>query len=354
MEIDQFIAENQPVWRRLEDVSRRTSSRAKRVGPNEIDELLGLYDVVSVHLSQARARYDDTVLTDGLSRSLGEARAAIYGSRAGSGRPIRTFFSVALPAAMFQTRRAILLAALVTLVPAVIVGVWLAHSPDVRNAEIPAELQKVIANDEFEHYYSSKPAQQWVFELFTHNIEVAVMAFGLGAAGAVGAIALLGKQGQSVGTMAAVLHSAGRGELFWGLILPHGLLELSAVFMSGGAGLAIAWAVIVPGDRSRSESLRLAGMRSSVVMLGAMCCLVCSAIIEAFVTPSELPIAVRVGIGVVTFTALLTYGLGLGSRVTRNGATGTFADLDGWAVEGDDRPVSASRGRRVATASPAT
>lgn len=328
MEIDQFIAENQPTWRRLEQLANRARSRTTRIKPAEIDELLGLYDVVSVHLSQARARYDDTVLTDGLSRSLGTARAAIYGAPSRGVHPTRTFFAVALPAAIYQTRRAIAVAALLTLVPAVGIGVWLSGSPDVRDATVDRQTQELISSGSFQGYYASNPAQAWVFELFTHNIEVTLLTFGLGALGAVGGVAILVQNAFSIGTMAAVMHAAGKGELFWGLVIPHGLLEMSSVVMGAGAGLAIAWAVIVPGDRTRSAALRDTGMRSAVVMLGAMVCLVGSAIVEAFVTPSGLPTATRVTIGVVLFGGLVAFGAIRGRRVSRAGASGTFADLD--------------------------
>ena len=333
MEIDQFIAENQSTWQRLEQLAARVRSRTTRIKPGELDELLGLYDIVSVHLSQARARYDDTVLTDGLSRSLGSARAAIYGSPGRGNRPIRTFFSVALPAAIYQTRRAIAVAALLTLVPAVGIGVWLSGSPDVRDAAVDRRTQELISSQSFEGYYSSNPAQAWVFELFTHNIEVTLLTFGLGALGAVGGIAILVQNAFSIGTMAAVMHAAGKGELFWGLIVPHGLLEMSSVVMGAGAGLAIAWAVVVPGDRTRAVALRETGMRSAVVMLGAMVCLVGSAIVEAFVTPSGLPTAVRLAIGVSLLGALVTFGAVRGRRMSRAGASGTFGDLDPSSME---------------------
>ena len=293
MEIDQFIAENQPVWQRLDQLAGRARRRTGRIRPEEIDELLALYDTVSVHLSQARARYDDTVLTDGLSRSLGAARAVMRGPDRTGRHSLRAFFSVALPAAIYQTRRAIAIAALLVLVPAVGVGVWLTNSSDIRDATVDTATQRLVATQDFEGYYSSNPAQAWVFELFTHNIEVALLAFGLGVLGAVGGVAVLVQQGLSIGTMAAVMHAAGRGKLFWTLLIPHGLLELGAVYMGAGVGLAIIWAVIAPGDRSRAEAIRVSGMRSAVVMLGAMLCLVASAAVEAFVTPSGLPPAAR-------------------------------------------------------------
>jgi len=121
-----------------------------------------------------------------------------------------------------------------------------------------------------------------------------------------------------------------RAGLFFGLILPHGLLELTAVFVAAGTGLRLFWAWVRPTDDSRSRSLAAEGRSAAGVALGLVGVLLVSGLIEGFVTPSGLPTWTRVGIGVVAELLFLTYVFTLGRRAFRAGWTG---DLDASLLE---------------------
>ena len=337
VEIDQFIADHQHEWQRLETLARSGRRRRSKLSPEQADELLELYDVVSAHLSTARTHFDDQTLNDALSQLLGFARGLIYRPRRRPRNGLWTFLAVIFPAAAWQTRRFVVLAAVVMLAPAVATGAWLTGNAEVRNSTIDPRLQEILADRGFEDYYSSEPAEAWAFELFTHNIEVTALAFAAGAVLVLGAWVLLFQNGLAIGTTAAVMYSAGKGSLFWGLVVPHGLLELSSIFLGAGAGMAIGWAIIAPGDRSRAEAISATGMRSAVVMLGAMLCLVVAGATEAFVTPSGLPTGARVGVGVAWFVGLVAWVVVAGSRAVALGATGTFRDLTDELVPLDQR-----------------
>jgi uncharacterized membrane protein SpoIIM required for sporulation len=116
--------------------------------------------------------------------------------------------------------------------------------------------------------------------------------------------------------------SAGRLDLFFGLITPHGLLELTAVFVAAGAGLRLGWAVIDPGPLPRAQAVAARGRATVGMALGLTVVLLVSGVIEAFVTPSGLPTWARVGIGVLAELAFLGYVAGLGRRAVRAGETG--------------------------------
>jgi uncharacterized membrane protein SpoIIM required for sporulation len=116
-----------------------------------------------------------------------------------------------------------------------------------------------------------------------------------------------------------------RGELFFGLILPHGLLELTAVFVAAGVGLRLFWAWVRPTEDTRARSLAAEGRSAAGVALGLVVVLLVSGLIEGFVTPSGLPTWARVGIGILAEVLFLTYVYVLGGRAVRAGWTG---DLD--------------------------
>ncbi|HEX7166051.1 MAG TPA: stage II sporulation protein M, partial [Acidimicrobiales bacterium] len=123
--------------------------------------------------------------------------------------------------------------------------------------------------------------------------------------------------------------AAGQSAKFYGLILPHGFLEITAVVAAGGAGLALGWALVAPGDRTRREALTAEGRRAVVIVLGLIATFTVAGLIEGFVTGSPLPTAVRVGIGGAVEIAFLLYVYALGREAARRGFTGTM---------GEDRP----------------
>jgi uncharacterized membrane protein SpoIIM required for sporulation len=128
----------------------------------------------------------------------------------------------------------------------------------------------------------------------------------------------------------------GRLDLFFGLITPHGLLELTAVFVAAGAGLKLFWAWVDPGPRPRSQALGEEGRAMVTIAMGLVVVLFVSGIVEAFVTPSGLPTWARIGIGVAVWLLFLGYVTRYGRPAALAGETG---DLRGELVE-DRAPVS--------------
>ncbi len=331
VDIDQFIATNTPAWKRLGDLAGRARHRVSSLTAQEVDELVALYQKTSADLSVARTRYGPGDLTVALSRILGQAHGVIYRRRPNAARSLGRFFTETYPAAVYHSRRAVGMAAAAMFVPALIVGVWLSVNGEARNATIDEATQELIATSEFESYYSSEPAEAWAFDLFTHNIEVSVLAFGGGAMLGVLGIYVLVTNGANLGLMAAVMHHYGKGALFWGLITPHGLIELTSVCLAGGAGLAIGWSIIAPGDRPRSVAIAETGLRAVTIVLGTMVLFVAAAFVEAFVTPSGLPTALRIAIGVLVWATAMAWLFGVGRSAAMRGATGRFgeeADLE--------------------------
>jgi uncharacterized membrane protein SpoIIM required for sporulation len=137
----------------------------------------------------------------------------------------------------------------------------------------------------------------------------------------------------NVGISGGLLAANDRAGLFFGLILPHGLLELTAVFVACGLGLKLGWTVVDPGRRTRSAALAEEGRALVSGALGLALVLFLSGLIEAFVTPSGLPTWARLAIGVVAELAFLAYVFVLGRRAVLAGRTGDLAgDLRGDAL----------------------
>lgn len=322
MDLDRYIQSNDPTWRRLEELSRRASRDVRRLRADELDELVALHQQVSAHLSHVRSVHADPELVARLSGVLGEARAVVHRRRGSFGRSIATFFSETFPAAVWCSGRFVGASAALFCLPALAVGVWLAGSPAVLDVAVPPELQQLIAEGEFEQYYRSDAAQNFAGTVTVNNIQVAFLAVALGVLPLFGTGSVLVLNGVNVGVAAAVMHDAGEGALFWGLILPHGLLEIAAIIVAGAAGLRLSWAIVAPGDRARVDALREEGQRSIVVVGGLAVAFAVAGLVEGFVTPSGLPTALRVGVGAAVLAAFVTYVVALGSRAASRGRTG--------------------------------
>lgn len=206
--------------------------------------------------------------------------------------------------------------------PAIAIGAWLAVSPDAVAVSAPDYVREAYIETDFEAYYSSEPAAQFASKVFVNNILVAVQAFALGVLLCVPTLWVLVRNGAMLGMAGGLFTAAGRWQQFWGLITPHGLLEIAAIVVAGGAGLALGWSVIAPADRTRMAALREEGQRSVTVVLGLVTAFAVAALIEGFVTGTGLPTPVRLGIGILAFGAFVAWIAVLGPRAVARGVTG--------------------------------
>ena len=339
VEIDRYIAVHQASWDRLAHLTAKARRGVRRLEPGELDELVALYQRTSTHLSHARTNFRNTALTTRLTRLVAGASGVIYGKRARTLSGLAEFFRTTFPAAVWDARRFVVVAALLTFLPVAAIGVWIANSDAALEASAPDALREAYINEDFESYYSSAPAGQFATEVTVNNIQVSIFAFAAGIALCVGTAFILVFNGANLGVALGLFAAAGEQPKFWGLILPHGLLELTAVVIAGAAGLRLGWAIIAPGDRRRTEALADAGRRAVVIILGLVAAFITAGIIEGFVTGSSLPTAVRVGIGVTVEAAFLTYIVVQGRAAAARGITGMMGEVKrGWQDEPDPGP----------------
>jgi uncharacterized membrane protein SpoIIM required for sporulation len=349
--LDQFLARNAPTWAKLEELTRHAGSRARRLRAEDIDELLRLYQLTSTHLSYASSNFSDPGLTIRLSQLVAQAGALIYGTRARSLRAFAAFFTVTLPAALWHVKRFLLVSAALVFLPAIGFGIWLANSPKAIDATAPAAVRQAYINHDFAEYYRAAPSAQFATQVYTNNVVVSGEAFGLGAALCVPGAYVLITNGANLGVAGGLFTAAGQSTKFWGLVTPHGLIELTSVVIAGAAGLRVGWSIIDPGDRTRRTALMEEGRRAVVLFFGTVFTLAIAGTIEGFVTGSSFPTVVRVGIGVTVEVLFLTYAFVLGRRASKAGYTGMIGErTTGWAAHlgtragqspaGQSRPVA--------------
>jgi len=330
VDLDAFVAAHQAEWSRLEYLARHGSS-----GGAEADEILDLYQRVATHLSVVRSSAPDPSLVAYLSSLLARARTRSAGTRSVAWSDLGGFFTRTFPAALYRTRLWWILTALVNVGAAVLIGWWFLSHPQFESSLMsPAQIDRLV-NTDFENYYSDFAASHFAALVWTHNAWLTAICIALGVLGAP-VVYLLFENVLNLGLIGAVMINHDRGALFFGLILPHGLLELTAVFVAGATGLRLFWAWIDPGPRTRSRALAEEGRSAIAVALGLVVVLAVSGVVEAFVTPSPLPTWARIGIGVLVEVAFLTYVFTVGRRACQRGATGDVAARDA----GDTLPAA--------------
>jgi len=324
MDLDVFTSTHRAEWDRLDALLRR---RRRLTGP-EADELVALYQRVATHLSLIQSSAPDPQLTGRLSRLVARARATVTGTRRASWRDVARFLTAGFPAAVYRSRHWWVPTALLSTTVAVLLGWWIGTHPEVRSTiAAPSELRELTRpGGEYESYYSSHPAASFAAQVWTNNAEAAALCLILGIFLGLPVLWILFQNMLNLGVGFGLMSSAGRLDTFLGLVLPHGLLELTAVFVAAGTGLRLGWTVVDPGPRSRRAALAEEGRAALGMALGLALVLFVSGAVEGFVTPSGLPTWARTGIGILLELAFLAYVFVLGGRAERAGGTGDLEE----------------------------
>ncbi|AXO33351.1 stage II sporulation protein M [Micromonospora chalcea] len=314
MDLDAYVAEHNAEWRRLEYLTGR-----RRLDAAEVDELVALYQRSATHLSALRARAPEPALVNRLSHLVLAARARVTGRPRFSWAAVGRFLVADLPAALYRawpwwcgvaTGFSLLTAFLIWFV---------AENPDTAAAFVGDEAARELVDSGFAGYYTEFAAPTFAFHLWTHNAWLAAQCLAAGVL-VVPVLWLLWQNALNIGVVGGVMVAYGRADVFFGLITPHGLLELTGIYVAAGVGLRTAWAWIAPpADLGRGRAVAEAGRLAVVVAAGLVGLFAVSALVEAFVTPAPLPVALRVAAGAAVWLAFLAYALVLGRRAVRAG-----------------------------------
>ena len=311
---DLFIKQNAKRWTELEDVLRAVSRRRKTwQDSSELLRLDGLYRTCASHLAYAQTYYPDTKTFHYLNTLVARAHNRIYARRRGIGDLLR-FYTRSLPGLLRECRWFIAAAAAIFIIAGLFsfTVTWLDSGlshvflggmrPDMESSG-HIEVDSALISS----------------EIMTNNIRVSILAFAFGIFACFGTIYIIAQNGLLLGSLSALFMQNGRGVVYWSLILPHGVFELYAIFVSAAAGLMLGTALINPGRYSRRDAIAEAG-KKALRLLGLVCpLLVIAGIIEGFLTPSGLPAFVKLVFSGVTTVLLVAYVM-LGRKRSRMSA----------------------------------
>jgi uncharacterized membrane protein SpoIIM required for sporulation len=311
VDLDAFVTEHGAEWNRLQTLTGR---RRRKLTAAEVDELVMLYRRTATHLSVVRSRSQDPTLVAWLSRLVLQARAAVTPSSGFSIRSVGRFLAVSLPGEIFRAGWWCLGVAIAFLgLSGVLIALVAADQQIALSFLRQEEIDQIVSND-FEAYYSTYAPQNFAALVWTNNAFVSAICLAGGVL-ILPTLYMLWENVLNLGVIGGIMVGNGRSDVFFGLIAIHGMLELTCIFVAAGVGLRVGWSWIAPGPfRSRTQALAETGRSAMVVALGLTLPLFVSGLVEAFVTPVQVPIALRLAIGMFVWLAFVAYVGILGAR----------------------------------------
>lgn len=307
----------------LEAIAPGRSRRAALVNqtPASGARMATLYRRACDHLALARARAYPAYIVDRLERMTARAHQAIYYRREYGVARLRRFVTDEFPSTVRAHAGYVTVATAVFLLPTLVLGILVYLRPEL--------ILSVVSSDtaaSFEEMYS--PAARSIGRLRTastdwmmfgyyirNNIGIAFQCFASGLFGGIGSVFFLAYNGAFSGAVAGYLTSRGFSSTFYPFIATHSAFELTAIVLSGAAGMRIGHALLAPGRLTRIQSLTTASRDAIVLVYGVTGMLFVAAVVEAFWSSARwLPAQVKYGVAAACWIGVLGYFAWQGRR----------------------------------------
>ncbi len=315
LSVNDFIKLREKDWERLQQLIRKRRGR-ETLSASEVQELGMLYRAVTSDLALARRDYKGQKVAQFLNQLLTRTHNFIYQEDVNNWRSLPRYFTRTLPRTFRQTWLFTLTAFLLFAIPAV-VGYRLAFTnPDVAEPLDLVYIRETLINQQT---WTDIPLEERPYTsafIMSNNIRVAILAFGGGVLFGLFSVYMLVSNGLVIGAVMGLAAHYGMGATLLEFVIGHGVLELSMIFIAGGAGLQLGWALLNPGPYNRRDSLGLAARRAIVLILGVIPVLVVAGLIEGFISPSDATLAESSAVGVTTGVLLYGYLLFVGRKNT--------------------------------------
>ncbi|MGF3055813.1 stage II sporulation protein M [Microbacterium sp. YY-01] len=322
MDADALTAAHQHEWKRLDELSR-----ARTLDGEAVDEMILRYRAASADLAELKTSVGDSPQGTYLSTILARTRLRITGTSDSFFAQIPRFFVDQLPAALYRIRWTTLAMAALFFAVMLTVALWVASDPALVASLGPADLLEEYAEESFTGYYTDNPAAVFAGMVWTNNAWIALQCVLFGITG-IFPISVIVQNAVGVGTAAAIMIAHGRADVLVLHLLPHGMLELTCIFVAAAAGFRIFWAWVAPGGRPRSTALAEEGRALATVAIGLVFALALAGLVEGFVTGWSLPWPIKIGIGALALGVFLAYMLVMGRRAYYRGFTGDLTEYE--------------------------
>jgi uncharacterized membrane protein SpoIIM required for sporulation len=302
-----WIEKRRPHWNRLEQLVSASGRGISALSPSELQELALLYRQTATDLATVREDQTTASLALYLNQLLGRAHNLIYMGRRTERRGIWTFYKDTYPA-IFRETFADTLTAFILFLAAAFAGflMGIADAGFPRHVLGPHMMASIEKHEMWTHsIVTVKPLASSA--ILTNNLSVSFATFALGITAGIGTVWMMLLNGLLIGVVGVACWREGMSLQLWSFVAAHGVLELPAIFIAGGAGLGIARGLLFPGSLPRGESLARAGARSVKLVLGTVPLLLVAGFVEGFISPTELHPGIKFTLAAGLFTLLVLY-----------------------------------------------
>jgi uncharacterized membrane protein SpoIIM required for sporulation len=303
-----WLEKRKAYWTRLESIVDTSSKRGiAKLSHRELRELALLYRQVAADLAKIREDPMSDRLAGYLNQLLARAHNLIYMGRRASAQGIFPFYGRIFPAVFRDTLDYAAIATLLFAAGGLIGFLACLADPAFQRYFLgPAMADTIERRTMWTHsILAIKPLAS--SGIMTNNLTVSFAAFAAGITGGLGTIYLLLTNGLLMGVITAACWQAGMSAQLLEFVVPHGVLELPAIFIAGGAGLLLARGLLFPGDYSRQYSLVFYGGKAARLILGIVPILVVAGLIEGFISPSPYPAVAKFALAAVMASLLALY-----------------------------------------------
>jgi uncharacterized membrane protein SpoIIM required for sporulation len=313
-----WIEKRKPYWKRLESLVASGSRGVSSLTHGELQELSLLYRQTAADLAAVREDPSGLQFARYLNQLMARAHHIIYAGHRASPWAIFAFFQREYPRVFRRNLKYCAVALAVFAVGALSGAALTLKDPDFELRVLPPQLIHSIEHKQMwtHSILSVKPHAS--SRIMTNNMSVAFMAYATGITAGLGTLAEMFFNGLLTGVIGAACALAGMSLSLWSFVAPHGALELPAIFLAGGAGLRIAHGLLFPGLLPRKDSLAIAGREATSLVLGTVPMLIVAGVIEAFVSPTGLRIALKFLMSGALLVLLAAYLFGAGQETSSN------------------------------------
>ncbi|OLS38491.1 stage II sporulation protein M [Bacillus sp. MRMR6] len=307
MDRKQFVKQHRENWKQLEEMISLFSKNKNTVTGEQITDFYRLYQKSAQNLSYSQTYFPNDQVTEYLNGLVSKAHNLLYRDQVSSFKQIRYFFSTQFIGLLFEQWKFVVIAMVLFMIG--FVGSYLSvmNDPLHMYSILPAEIAGGVDPGQLGQHEGAVDSTYMSASIMTNNIQVAILAFAGGVTFGLLTVYLLIYNGLIVGALAALFWHHGKSYDFWAYIVPHGMIELTAIFIAGGAGLLMGYKLFVPGSHSRVYQLKVHAKRSVMLLLGTIPLFIIAGIIEGFITPAAIPLEAKYLIAFLTVIGLVLY-----------------------------------------------
>jgi uncharacterized membrane protein SpoIIM required for sporulation len=287
---ERFYQSRQADWQRLTALLDRAQRQLTALSPAEMREMGRLYRGATSDLAVAQRDFPESRIALYLNQLVGRAHGVVYQGEPLAVRRIVRFATQGYPRLARRHGRFIVTAALLFILPALLAALLAGRQPETARWLLPPETHALIPLIEQQELWVDIPVSERPYFssfIMQNNIRVTFLAFGGGALAGLPTVWIMAYNGLLLGGLTGLTAHYGVGFELWTFVIGHGVVELTVIFIAGGAGLMLGWAILQPGLRRRRDALTLAAQDAVKLLVGCVPLLVIAGLIEGFISPNE-------------------------------------------------------------------